>query len=69
LSDQAQAFSGAARLPTMQVAGKTLISRLALVIEDGRIAKVFYPVFPPDRNANDVLMWLRENRMRGRAGA
>lgn len=69
LSDEAQAFSGAARLPTMQVAGKTLISRLALVIDDGRIAKVFYPVFPPDRNANDVLMWLCDNPARGGAGA
>jgi peroxiredoxin len=69
LSDQAKAFSGAARLPTMQVAGKTLISRLALVSDDGRIAKVFYPVFPPDRNANDVLMWLCDNPAHGRAGA
>jgi peroxiredoxin len=64
----AQAFSGAARLPTMQVAGKTLISRLALVIDDGRIVKVFYPVFPPDRNASDVLMWLCDNPARGGAG-
>lgn len=69
LSDQAQAFSGAARLPMMQVAGKTLISRLALVIDDGRIAKVFYPVFPPDRNADDVLMWLCDNPVRGGVGA
>jgi peroxiredoxin len=69
LSDEAQAFSGAARLPTMQVAGKTLISRLALVIDDGRIVKVFYPVFPPDRNASDVLMWLCDNPARGGARA
>jgi peroxiredoxin len=69
LSDQTQAFSGAARLPTMQVAGKALISRLALVIDDGRIAKVFYPVFPPDRNANDVLVWLCDNPVRDGARA
>lgn len=61
LSDEPQTFSGAARLPIMQVAGKTLIRRLALVIDDGRIAKVFYPVFPPDRNAHDVMVWLRDN--------
>ena len=46
----------------MQVAGLTLIKRLALVIDDGRITKVFYPVFPPDRNAGDVLAWLQQNR-------
>jgi peroxiredoxin len=40
-----------------------------LVIDDGRIAKVFYPVFPPDRNANDVLMWLCDNPARGGARA
>jgi len=34
---------------------------VALIVDDGRIAHVFYPVFPPDRNAADVLAWLREN--------
>ena len=52
----------ALRLPTMQVAGMTLIKRMALVIDDARITKVFYPVFPPDRNAGDVLAWLEQNR-------
>jgi peroxiredoxin len=46
----------------MEVAGNTLIKRLALVIDDGTIAKVFYPVFPPDRSAGDVLAWLEQNR-------
>ena len=46
----------------MEVAGLTLIKRLALVIDDGTITKVFYPVFPPDRNAGDVLAWLEQNR-------
>ncbi len=41
-----------------RVAGHTLIKRLAMVIDDGRIAKLFYPVFPPDRNASDVLAYL-----------
>jgi peroxiredoxin len=45
----------------MVVGGMTLIKRMALVIDDGRIAKVFYPVFPPDRNAGDVLAWLEAN--------
>ncbi len=46
-------------LPTFEVAGHTLYARLALIAEAGRIAKVFYPVFPPDRNAADVVAWLR----------
>src|SRR4249919_471146 len=62
LSDEKLALTRALRLPTMDVAGLTLIKRLALVIDDGRISKVFYPVFPPDRNAGDVLAWLQQNR-------
>ncbi len=61
LSDEKLELARALRLPTMQVAGLTLIKRLALVIDDGRIGRVFYPVFPPDRNAADVLGWLKEN--------
>ena len=37
----------------------TLLKRMALVIDDARITHVFYPVFPPDRNASDVLAWLQ----------
>jgi peroxiredoxin len=47
-------------LPTFEVEGLTLYKRLALVAERATIVKVFYPVFPPDRNAADVLAWLRE---------
>jgi len=61
LSDEKLALSRALNLPTMQVAGQTLIKRLALVIDDGVIHHVFYPVFPPDRNAGDVLAWLQDN--------
>jgi len=61
LSDEKLALSRALKLPTMEVAGLTLIKRLALIVDDGRIRHVFYPVFPPDRNAGDVLAWLREN--------
>jgi peroxiredoxin len=62
LSDAKLALTQALRLPTMQVAGLTLIRRLAMVVDDGRIGKVFYPVFPPDRNAGEVLAWLEQNR-------
>ena len=62
LSDEKLALTKALHLPTHQVAGLTLIKRLAMVIDDGRVTKVFYPVFPPDRNAGDVLAWLQENR-------
>ena len=61
LSDEKLALTRALKLPTMEVAGLMLIKRLALVIDDGRISHVFYPVFPPDRNAADVLAWLKQN--------
>jgi len=50
----------ALRLPTFEFDGRRLYKRLALVAEAGRIVKVFYPVFPPDENAADVVAWLRE---------
>src|SRR5580698_7251787 len=63
LSTQTNAYQAemAARLnlPVMEVAGLTLIKRMALIVDNGRITHVFYPVFPPDRNAGDVLMWLK----------
>jgi peroxiredoxin len=46
-------------LPTFEIAGMTLYKRLALVADRGVIVKAFYPVFPPDRNAGDVVAWLR----------
>jgi peroxiredoxin len=61
LSDEKLKLTEALQLPTMEVAGLTLIKRLALIVDDGRITHVFYPVFPPDRNAGDVLGWLKEN--------
>ena len=61
LSDEKLKLTEALQLPTMEVAGLVLIKRLALVVDDGRITHVFYPVFPPDRNAGDVLAWLKEN--------
>ncbi len=64
LSDEGLALAAAMRLPTMEVAGLTLLKRFALVIDDGRVSKAFYPVFPPDRNAGDVLAWLEANPRR-----
>jgi peroxiredoxin len=61
LSDEELALTHALDLPTMEVAGLTMIKRLALIIDDARITHVFYPVFPPDRNAGDVLAWLKAN--------
>jgi len=61
LSDEALELTHTLKLPTMSVAGQTLIKRLALIIDDARITHVFYPVFPPDRNAGDVLEWLKDN--------
>ena len=58
------ALTRALRLPTMEVAGQILLKRFALVLDDGRITTVFYPVFPPDRNAADVLAWLQANPKR-----
>jgi peroxiredoxin len=61
LSDENLELTRALRLPTMEVAGLVLLKRLTLVLDDGRITKVFYPVFPPDQNASEVLAWLRTN--------
>jgi peroxiredoxin len=58
LSDVDLKFARALNLPTFVVAGMTLLKRMALVIDDGSIAKVFYPVFPPDKNAEEVVAWL-----------
>jgi peroxiredoxin len=63
LSDEKLELTEALRLPTMEVAGLTLIKRLTLTIDDGRITHVFYPVFPPDQNAAEVLAWLKDNRV------
>ena len=58
LSDERLALARAMRLPTFETAGMTLLKRLTLVIRKGTIEHVFYPVFPPDRNADEVLAWL-----------
>src|SRR6476659_6378135 len=62
LSDQKLSFTQALKLPTFTVAGMTLLKRMALVVDDGVIAKVFYPVFPPDKNAEEVVAWIQASR-------
>jgi peroxiredoxin len=62
LSDAGLALTRALDLPTFAVEGMTLIKRMVLVIDDGVITKVFYPVFPPDQSAEAVVAWLRASR-------
>jgi peroxiredoxin len=64
LSDENLELANTIRLPTFEVAGMILLKRLTLVIDDGVITKVFYPVFPPDRNAQEVIAWLEADRRR-----
>ncbi len=59
LSDAELAFTKALRLPTFTVQGMILIKRLTLILSRGKIEKVFYPVFPPDKHAEEVIAWLR----------
>ena len=59
LADPEYRLRDALNLPTFELAGETFYKRLALVAERGRIVQVFYPVFPPDRNAADVVDWLK----------
>jgi peroxiredoxin len=59
LSDEKLELTRALRLPTFTVGGQILLKRLVLVLENGRVKKVFYPVFPPDRSALTVLEWLK----------
>jgi peroxiredoxin len=62
LSDERLDLARAIKLPTFTAAGMTLLKRMALVIDDGVITKVFYPVFPPDKNAEEVIEWLQASR-------
>jgi peroxiredoxin len=61
LSDAELKLARAIKLPTFAIAGMTLHKRMALVIDNGVVTKVFYPVFPPDRNAAEVVAWLKAN--------
>lgn len=61
LSDADLVFTRALRLPTFKVDSMILIKRLTLIFLDGRVEKVFYPVFPPDKNAREAIEWLSRN--------
>jgi len=58
LSDERLEMTGAIRLPTFTAGGMVLLRRMTLVLDAGVVKQVFYPVFPPDRNAADVMAWL-----------
>ena len=60
LSDSEMLLTRALRLPTFQHGDWTLLKRHTLIIAKGRIEEVFYPVFPSDADAGNVLRWLRE---------
>ena len=62
LSDSKLALTKALRLPAFQFESMTLIKRLTLILFAGGIEKVFYPVFPPDKHAEEVIAWLSRNR-------
>jgi peroxiredoxin len=59
LSDEQLTLTKALRLPTFTVEGTTLLKRLTLIVKNGRIEQVFYPVFPPDKHADEVIAWLK----------
>jgi peroxiredoxin len=60
LSDEKLIFTKAVNLPTFEVEAMTLIKRLTFIISNGFVEHVFYPVFPPDKNADEVIGWLRK---------
>lgn len=61
LSDAGLEFTRALNLPAFEIEGLTLIKRLTLVVRGETIEKVFYPVFPPDQHASEVLSWLKKS--------
>jgi peroxiredoxin len=60
LSDEHLTLTRAMSLPIFEASGMTLLKRFTLVIDDGTVTHVFYPVFPPDRSAADVVEWLSQ---------
>ena len=62
LSDEKLAFANALKLPTFKIDNMDLIKRITLILDDNKIIKYFYPVFPPDENVNQVIAWLKNNK-------
>ena len=63
LSDSGLALTRALNLPHFTIEGRTFIKRLTLILRQGRIVHVFYPIFPPNAHADEVLSWLSKNRV------
>tara|TARA_Y100000590_G_scaffold470176_1_gene662549 strand:+ start:138 stop:701 length:564 start_codon:yes stop_codon:yes gene_type:complete len=61
LSDYNLDLAKLLRLPTFSVDGRTYIKRLTLIVDNLKVVKVFYPIFPPDKHINDVILWLKNN--------
>jgi peroxiredoxin len=62
LSDEKMALAKAMKLPLFTAGGMTLNKRLTLVLRGGKVEHVFYPVFPPDKHADEVIAWLKAHR-------
>jgi peroxiredoxin len=62
IADPERRLGAAIGLPTFEFDGATLYRRVTLVLEVGRIERVFYPVFPPDRNAEEVVVWMESGQ-------
>lgn len=62
LSDEDLRLQQALLLPTIDWDGGKLLRRVTMAIQDGKIVKVWYPVFPPDKSTEDVVAWLKEGR-------
>lgn len=60
LNDSAFKLTESLNLPTFNYQGVKMIKRLTIVAVNGEIRKVFYPVFPPDKNVNHIILWLKE---------
>ena len=60
VSDEKLEFCRAMQIPTFEWEGKEVFKRITLAVENGKIVKVWYPVFPPDKSAEEVLVWLKE---------
>ena len=62
LSDEKLEFVSAMQMPVFHWEGDSLMKRYTLAIKEGKVVKVWYPVFPPDENWKEVVAWLKENK-------
>ncbi|KAG5638828.1 hypothetical protein H0H81_009599 [Sphagnurus paluster] len=60
LSDEGLDWVMALGLPTLEWQGRKLVKRLALAVRDGKVVKTWYPIFPPNKNAQEVIAWLKD---------